>query len=177
MSRTAGAPVALQIKNAAGGAQTLGVVLALLGALVCVPSLFDTGAEARILGALAGLLLLGPGIMDLFAAGALRRGNRRPVVMAIWTAIGQCAAVILWGAMLVVFGSRDAGMPLIIPGTLLVFFTPACLAMAFELRGALAVLWQIGAPGHGFEAVVRPVELLPDQAPAPNPIIRKSNRE
>jgi len=157
-----GATVPTQIKNAASSARTLGGVLTLLGALVCVPAMTDTSPEARILGALAGLLLLGPGIMDLIAAGALRRGNPRPVAMAVWTALGQCAAVVLWGITLLLFHRRDVGMDLIAPGLLLAFFTPACVAMALELRRAMSVLWQIQSAGHGFEALVRPVEPLPN---------------
>jgi len=156
------------VEEAASAAALLGVVFAVLGALVMIPVVSGRmRGGLRLLAGTNALILIGPGVWYFLAASMIRRIERRAAAVALRVA-GLQGILVAAGLLLTAFlDQRNAG-ELTLPAMVATFFMPALGALAYHLWRARQAMNLLGGGETGFEALApRPViPLAPEPPPA-----------
>jgi hypothetical protein len=145
------------LKRAIGDARLLGVVFIAAGLLIAWFGLMPgSGRNGQIIGALAGVFLIGPGVLYLVSAHMLYRRLTTGAKLARWAGAGHLLATV---GLFVLASVEPLGWPrglLAIPAIVSLFFIPALVAFLIETRKALIATSALGQPGRAFEPVVTP---------------------
>ena len=108
------------------------------------------------------LLALGPGLVYLFAARGMRKGQPWSARATQWTAAGQAAL-----AAAVVF-AESFSLPLnpwaVIPAGITLFFVPAVVVCAAQARRAIDAILELPSDGRAFQV------LSTGAGPLPTPV-------
>ena len=159
------------VDEAAAAAALLGVVFAVLGALVMIPVVSGRmRGGLRLLAGTNALILIGPGVWYFLAASMIRRIDRRAVAVALRVAAGQ-GTLVASGLLLTALLRRRDTEEMTVPAILAMFFMPALAALAYHLWRARQAMNLLGGGETGFEALApRPaIPLAPEPPPPDNP--------
>jgi hypothetical protein len=144
--------------------RVLGIVMILLGFAFSAPAalLFPKlNAQCCVVAASAGIFLIAPGILYQIAASGMKHGAVRAGRITIRVSIVQSILSLLVFPFAILFGVRE---PVLIPVAVNLFFVPAILAQALNIRRALRAIRLLPSTGRAFEAIdVRPAAVLPLQ--------------
>jgi hypothetical protein len=147
--------------------------------------------EARVLVFSFSLFLLGPGILYLYAAFAMKKREQRAARISMCTAICQSIPSLVAALVAFRFGVRLPkdrayliGAPVLLSAAitpLLVgaFFVPALLAQTWKLSRAIKAIRLLPPTGHAFEAIrIEPIAVdeISPSAQAGRPGIPVKNR-
>ena len=147
------------LDEAASAARLVGGVFVALGAVLVVPVIqgrMRSGMQALALA--NALILVGPGVWYVLAAGLVRRLERRAATVTIRVAIAQGALVATGLGLATFLDSRDTFARIATPALLAMFFMPALAALAYHLWRAREAMNLLGGGEAGFEALApRPV--------------------
>ena len=160
------------LRRSVSSLRTVGTVFLLLGAFAAVAIAHDgmTAPGAFPFVASASLLWIGPGALYHVTAHLFRRRDFGVAVLARWTAIGQTLLAVLVVAMTYLGGGLASRQlwPALMPGFATVFFAPALLVQAHQIRTAVAAL-RLQPRTHGFEVQPARAVLPVDDGDAERP--------
>jgi hypothetical protein len=141
------------VDEAASAAALLGVVFAVLGAILMIPVVGGRmRGGLRPLAAADALILVGPGVWYFLAASLIRRLDRRAVVVGLRVAAVQ-GTLVAAGLLLAALLRRRDAEELTVPAIVAMFFMPALAALAHHLWRARQAINLLGGGETGFEAL------------------------
>jgi hypothetical protein len=145
------------LNEAVSNARVLAFVFVLLGVLFVLAGLASWRAwEGRVLAALAGTLLLGPGVLYWIAGRLLSRAKPAGAAIARKAAAAHVAAIVVF----LVLGFAGLGHAFFAPAIAGLFFVPAVIAFLAETGRAMRAAVMLDDPAPAFQPVI-PKPVLP----------------
>jgi len=145
------------LNEAVSNARLLAFVFVLLGVLFVLAGFGAWRSwEGRVLGALAGVMLLGPGVLYWIAARLLGRAKPAGAAIARKAAAAHVAAIVVF----LVLGFAGLGRAFFAPAIAGLFFVPAVIAFLAETGRAMRAAVMLDDPAPAFQPVI-PKPVLP----------------
>lgn len=145
------------LKAAVGDARLLAFLFVLLGLLFAAAGMGTANTwDGRVLGAVAGVLFIGPGVLYFVSARLLDRAKPAGAAMAR----GAAAAHVGGTAILFLLAVSGVGDSTIVPAVMGGFFIPALVAFLAQTGRAMRAATMLEEPGPAFQPVI-PKPVLP----------------